>query len=590
MFKKFGIIFLCSFIFLGAFHVQPRTLAANDSATITSNLVNIREGPGLSYSVVKKVDKDETYPILKEEGDWIQIELSNGKKGWIANWLVSKNQGTSSTSGQTATSAEVIENDLRVRKGPGTSFQIIGYLNKGEKVDVIEDNENWFKISTTFGKGWVSKQFLNLKEKQSKKQNSNKQDSQNLGEGIIQTNSLNVREKPSLTGKVLGKLQKGTKVMVFSQKEDWTEISFSNQRAWISTQFIELKAKYQDSTDAEQAPKGGGLSGTITATTLNLRSSASLNGSVIGTVKKGQRFKIVEEMNNWAKLEIKANNYGWVAGWYLDKSSSEITAPKGQAVNDSTISILHNGTNIRKSSSLESDVMYRANEGETFTVKSLHNNWYEILLPNGSSGYVAGWIVTVSGSAPQVEKAGAEKHLKNKTIILDPGHGGEDNGTTGARGTIEKELTLRTANLLYDKLKASGANVILTHSKDSYLSLRSRVSTSHYHNADAFISIHYDSITDKSVRGMTTYYYDSSYQKPLAEAIHSPIISQTKLKDRGYRFGDFHVLRENKRAAVLLELGYLSNPAEEVTVNSNQYQEAASSGMFNGLARYFKKN
>ena len=142
MFKKFGIIFLCSFIFLGAFHVQPRTLAANGSATITSDLVNIREGPGLSYSVVKKVDKDETYPILKEEGDWIQIDLANGKKGWIANWLVSKNQGISSTSGQTATSAEVIEKDFKFIYITVLTLQIIGYLNKGEKVDVTNKEDH----------------------------------------------------------------------------------------------------------------------------------------------------------------------------------------------------------------------------------------------------------------------------------------------------------------------------------------------------------------------------------------------------------------------------------------------------------------
>ena len=59
---------------------------------------------------------------------------------------------------------------------------------------------------------------------------------------------------------------------------------------------------------------------------------------------------------------------------------------------------------------------------------------------------MAGWIVSINGTNPQIEKPGAERYLKNKTIVLDPGHGGEDNGATGASGTFEKELTLRTAS------------------------------------------------------------------------------------------------------------------------------------------------
>ncbi len=66
-------------------------------------------------------------------------------------------------------------------------------------------------------------------------------------------------------------------------------------------------------------------------------------------------------------------------------------------------------------------------------------------------------------------------------MFLIPGHGGVDNGTTGAGGTFEKELTLRTAKLLYDKLKAAGANVYLTRANDTYISLPSRVSFAESH-------------------------------------------------------------------------------------------------------------
>jgi len=209
-------------------------------------------------------------------------------------------------------------------------------------------------------------------------------------------------------------------------------------------------------------------------------------------------------------------------------------------------------------------------------------------LDSGKTGYVAGWVVTADGSAPNIVKAGAEGYLKNKTIVLDPGHGGGDNGTTGANGTLEKELTLRTAKLLYDKLLSAGAHVYLTRNSDTFISLPSRVRAAQVYNADAFISLHYDSNEDRSVQGMTGYYYHS-FQKPLATTVYSATVGQTKMKSRGVRFGDYHVLRENNKNAVLIELGYLSNPEEEMTLKSSGFQENAATGLFEGLARYFKQ-
>ena len=62
------------------------------------------------------------------------------------------------------------------------------------------------------------------------------------------------------------------------------------------------------------------------------------------------------------------------------------------------------------------------------------------------------------------------------------------------------------------------------------------------------------------------------------------------MKDRGVRLGDYYVIRENNKKAVLIELGYLSNPTEELLVTSDQYQESAATGIYEGLARYFKEN
>ncbi|WML45509.1 SH3 domain-containing protein [Neobacillus sp. PS3-40] len=583
--KRIGTLTLC-FILIFGLLPHAKVKAAIGSVTINGDAVNIREGPGLSYPLVINVKRGDKFSILDEKGDWSKLQLSNGKTGWVANWLVSKSNQllTSGTSNTDDPSATANTNQLRVRSGPGTSFQIVGYLNKGQKVTVLYKNENWIKITASFGSGWVASQYLDLKSVQT--QTSTIDNKKELQVGLVVGDKLNVRSNPSLSSTVLGKLSKGMTVPIYSQKDNWLEIRFSNQKAWVSSQFITIKTDRPSPTPS--SPKSGTV-GTVTANGIHIRSGSSLNTKIIGTVNKGQHFTIVEEVNNWDKIEYKSGTYGWVAGWYLDKSSPSNTSIPQKTGKESTVTILHNGSNIRKSPNVQSDVLQIVNEGDTFKVAEITNQWYAVKLKNGVTGYIAGWLVSINGSSPQIEKPGAESYLKNKTIVVDPGHGGIDNGTTGVSGTLEKELTLRTAKLLYDKLKASGVNVILTRSIDAYISLPSRVSTSRFQQADAFISLHYDSNTNRSVRGMTGYYYYSS-QKPLAQYIYSSTLNQTKVKDRGVRFGDFHVIRENSQKATLLELGYLSNPEEELTLTSGLFQEGAATGIYDGLARYFKDN
>ncbi len=557
---------------------ETGTKAAGDTITISADHLNVREGPGLSYKVVGKVNKGDTFSIQKVQGDWYQISMKNGT-GWVAGWLVTKNKAVNE-----ARTGQVTADALRVRTRPGTSYQVAGSLKKGDTIKIIQEDNNWYEVSTAFGKGWVSKDYVQTGSPSGKAPASSEGKS-----GQITADSLNVRQEPSLQSDVIGKLEKGSKVIILAEQNGWTKISFSNKTAWISSDYVKITGRGQTS-DVQQPLTAGagplaGQVGSISATTLNVRDSNSLNGKIIGKVTKGETFKLIEERNNWVKIQLKNGTYGWIAGWYIEKSA-QTTNNSDEA--KSQITILHDGTNIRQGPDLNTEVIYRANYGESFSIINAHRDWYEIQLSDGKNGFVAGWIVSANGAIPDSEKHAADGSLSNKTIMIDPGHGGRDNGTTGSSGTIEKKLTLQTSKLLYNKLRASGANVILTRNSDTYLSLSTRVSMAHYQNVDAFISIHYDSVTDSTVKGMTTYYYSTS-QKPLAASIHMSTQNQTKLKNRGVRFGDYHVLRENRQKAVLIELGYLSNPTEELLLTSSGYQEQVTNGIHQGLIQYFKQ-
>lgn len=575
--KKIRILFLAIIILSVAAYPPNKTGAeVNQTLIIAADSVNLREGPGLSYPLITQLNKGDTYTIVKETTDWTEIKQSNGQTGWVANWLIRKKSQTSSKDTQDDSIGSAFSNteNLRVRSGPGTDFQIIGYLKKGEHISVLKKNENWVKISSSFGEGWAAASYLDIKEET---QNTAEE---NYGTGIVNGDNVNVRSAAATSSKILGKLGRGKELKLLSEQDGWYEILFSGQPGWVSSQFIDLQKQSKNSSLH-------GIVGTVTANGLHIRNAASLNSSIIGTANKGQSYTILAEENNWSKIEYQSGKEGWVSSLYLEKSTSGNSSNSGKAMTESRVTILQDGTNLRNRPSLQADVIKRANEGEQFDITKVENEWYQVKLKNGEMAYIAGWIVSVNGNAPRIEKKGAASYLKNKTIVIDPGHGGEDTGTTGVNGTFEKDLTLRTASLVYDKLKAAGANVILTRNSDEYISLPSRVSTARFQNADAFVSLHYDSNLDRSVRGETGYYYHD-YQKSLAKYVFSEINSQTRFKSRGIRFGDFHVIRENPQKATLIELGYLSNPEEEMTLRSRSFQENAATGVYNGLASYFK--
>jgi N-acetylmuramoyl-L-alanine amidase len=173
--------------------------------------------------------------------------------------------------------------------------------------------------------------------------------------------------------------------------------------------------------------------------------------------------------------------------------------------------------------------------------------------------------------------------LEGKTIVLDPGHGGKDVGSTGSHGTYEKDVTLLTALNVRSKLVEQGANVLMTRDADTSISLEDRTELAQTENADLFLSIHFDAFESGDVHGMTTY-YTKLQDEELAEHIHDELIrNDTGMKDRGVSIGDYHVLRENTKPAVLLELGYMSNPDDEARMQSELFQEQVSTNIVSGV-------
>jgi N-acetylmuramoyl-L-alanine amidase len=579
-------LYICfTLLFIAPFVSPIKSIAASEQVTINVDLLNVRSGAALTSSVLAKVKKGQTFDVVEKKNDWIKIKLSSNSTGWVASWLVT--QKASNPSSSVSGGNETVESKatgLRFRSGPGTSFGVIGVFEKGKTATYLDKSGEWIKISYSGKQGWVAASYVKTNG------NSNITTSSKVQKtASITATSLNVRKTPSTKGILVASLKKNASVTVIQEQGDWAQIETNAIKGWVHSDYLKFSSTgtSKDKPSTTSPSTTVKASGTVTATSLNVRNNGTLNGKVVGTVTKGMKVSIIEERNDWYKITFSSNKTGWVAGWYIsktvDKPNTSPSTPEKKHVK-----IIYNGTNIRSGASTSKSIVKRASLGESYEIIETVGDWYKINLGSNKVGYIAGWVVETSGVSSPVTKPGSEQYVKNKTIVIDPGHGGQDSGAVGTRGTLEKNLTLTTAKLVYDKLKSAGANVYLTRSNDTYISLNSRVSTSHYRNAKAFISLHYDSTTDRSANGTTAYYYSSLKDAQLASKMNSELAKQSNLRNRGIKYGNFHVLRENNVPATLLELGFLSNRTEELTVNTSTFQEHVSQGIYNGLAQYFK--
>ena len=199
----------------------------------------------------------------------------------------------------------------------------------------------------------------------------------------------------------------------------------------------------------------------------------------------------------------------------------------------------------------------------------------------------------------------------NPIIVIDPGHGGVDSGTRGVSGRLEKEFTLDWARRLRGILLANGWKAYLTRDADTDLQLTNRVAIADELRADLFLSLHFNSTgSGPEQSGLETYcltpvglpsnltrgygdvvtqsFPNNAYDTEniqLATRLHRALLTGMEgLRDRGVRRARFlGVLRPQQRPAVLLEAGYLSNPAEARQIADPEYRQQLAEAVARGL-------
>ncbi|SHG00256.1 N-acetylmuramoyl-L-alanine amidase [Ornithinibacillus halophilus] len=242
--------------------------------------------------------------------------------------------------------------------------------------------------------------------------------------------------------------------------------------------------------------------------------------------------------------------------------------------------------NMREDPSIESDVLGRLVQGNFLQVLQHKANWSKVNF-DGKEAWVASDFIIPAKEEEQDSFFITPELLDGYTIVIDPGHGGKDPGAIGINGVHEKDLILSTSKKIAKQLRENGAKVVLTRTDDYFVSLDERINIAHAHNADAFISIHYNAFSIENVQGFNTYYFSSATNRNLAKAIHGSLAEEVNLHNRGLLEDDYRVLRKNQRPSVLIELGFITNSVELKTLQSDGYQSLVAKAIAKGLMDFF---
>jgi N-acetylmuramoyl-L-alanine amidase len=232
---------------------------------------------------------------------------------------------------------------------------------------------------------------------------------------------------------------------------------------------------------------------------------------------------------------------------------------------------------------------------------------------------MAAFILIVSAPEGVAKKQLFE--IYTKVIVLDPGHGGDDIGAQGPEGATEKAVTLNLAQILAAELQR-GYKVVLTRTDDSTVSLANRTATANNLKADLFISIHTGGSFVHSTSGTVVYYYQTFSEdlprqradtantvmdtnapilwdrvqnryveksRILAGILHARLSTFGPVKESRVAGAPLAVLQGANMPAILIEIGYLTNPSEEKYLVDQQFLTDLAGVIRQGIDEYFER-
>jgi uncharacterized protein YgiM (DUF1202 family) len=203
-----------------------------------------------------------------------------------------------------AFSHKVTVDGLRLRSGPGTSFDVISTLYAGEELDVLGKQEGWAKVKVGDLEGWVYAEYLTC-----------------LKQLAVDAEFLRLRAEPNLDSEVIDQAPYGTVLSVLEEEDGWCKVIYNDQVGWMKSEFLVDPSQIDTSLLSPIQAKPTAIK-VVTVDSLNVRTGPGTDFSKLGTLKGGTLVSVLEENGQWSMIEFEGNK-AWVFNEYLANTDAQ---------------------------------------------------------------------------------------------------------------------------------------------------------------------------------------------------------------------------------------------------------------------------
>ena len=426
-------------------------LNQDNVALISANQLNVRTSPNENGQVIGTLYKNNKVNVLDKSIDgWYKIDF-NGRRAYVSSKYVNlisyKNNEVKTEVKKDpieGTGKVNINTALNVRQASTTSSRIIGSLKGGEKVNIINESNGFYKIEFNNSYGYVYSKYISkdgggekaqiVKQEEVKKEkvDESKKEAKSTTKaepivfairylnktGIVNvSSSLNVRERASISSKVIGSLSGNTKVTIVGEEGAFYKIEYKGSHGYVAKEYVKDVTESNNSNQGTQTPEkpsnpeSNEKTGIVNvSSSLNVRERASTSSKVIGSLSGNTKVTIVGEEGAFYKIEYKGS-HGYVAKEYVkdvtesNNSNQGTQTPEKPSIPENSkktgVVTASKGLNVRKEANTSSKIIGILNSGESVEIIGEENGFYKITY-KGQEAYASKNYINIFNSNSNV--------------------------------------------------------------------------------------------------------------------------------------------------------------------------------------------
>ncbi len=269
-----------------------------------------------------------------------------------------------------------VKTQLNVREQPSSESEVIDSLTRDSLVYIYSEKDDWYHVETANGiQGYIITKYL----------------TPGNAMGIPGTitdveGTVNLRSGPNTEESVVAQIENGQEIYVIGGQGDWFEINYEGKIGYIFKKYVNIGGEAGAATTLSELFSA--WTGSVTASSLKIRSGPSTGYDVLATVSKGTSLSVSGQSGNWYYVELKNGTEGYASKEYIQKGTGYSTC---------TIDV-SSSLNVRSGPGTGYDVVTSVKNGTVVTLLDDSGSWYKIKTPGGTEGYIDGQYAKLGGS------------------------------------------------------------------------------------------------------------------------------------------------------------------------------------------------